>query len=145
MPNKTIFSILILFLISILLPAFAEHSDFEEHDHAYKPKVDKSINATDMAVLPGEAVIIVHGMVCSFCAQGVTRNLSKLPFIDRSKYIKGVKVEIEKQKVTIVVKPENTLDLSQVFKSILKGGYEPVEAYVSDSNGNITVHKADGA
>jgi copper chaperone CopZ len=84
-------------------------------------------------------------MVCSFCAQGVTRNLSKLPFIDRSKYIKGVKVEIEKQKVTIAVKPENTLDLSQVFKSILKGGYEPVEAYVSDSNGNITVHKADGA
>jgi hypothetical protein len=53
-------------------------------------------------------------------------------------------VEIEKQKVTIAIKPDSVLDLHQVFKSILKGGYEPVEAYLSDSSGNITVHKADG-
>ena len=53
-------------------------------------------------------------------------------------------MEIEKQKVTIAIKPDSILNLHQVFKSILKGGYEPVEAYVSDSNGNITVHKAEG-
>ena len=96
-----------------------------------------------MSILPGEAVIIVHGIVCSFCSQGVTRNLSKLPFIDRSKYTKGVKVEIEDQKVTIAIKSDDTLDLTQVFKSILKGGYEPVEAYVSDADGKVTLHKAD--
>jgi len=143
MCHKTIFSIFILFFIATLTPAFAEHDGFEGHDHASKPMADKPVSATDMSVLPGEAVIIVHGIVCSFCSQGVTRNLSKLSFIDKSKYTKGVKVEIEDQKVTIAIKSGDTLDLSQVFKSILKGGYEPVEAYVSDRNGKVTLHKAD--
>ena len=141
--NKTIGTILILFLYTMLLPVFAEH-DYEEHDHASELEVNKPVNTDDMAVLSGEAVIIVHGIVCSFCAQGITRNLSKLPFINHAKYTDGVKVEIEKQKVTIAIKPDSILNLHQVFKSILKGGYEPVEAYVSDSNGNITVHKAEG-
>jgi copper chaperone CopZ len=143
MLNKTIDTILILFLYITLLPVFAEH-DYIEHEHASELEVNKPINTDDRVVLPGEAVIIVHGIVCSFCAQGITRNLSKLPFINQTKYINGVKVEIEKQKVTIAIKPDSVLDLHQVFKSILKGGYEPVEAYLSDSSGNITVHKADG-
>jgi copper chaperone CopZ len=143
MLNKTIDTILILFLYITLLPVFAEH-DYIEHEHASELEVNKPVNTDDMVVLPGEAVIIVHGIVCSFCAQGITRNLSKLPFINQTKYINGVKVEIEKQKVTIAIKPDSVLDLHQVFKSILKGGYEPVEAYLSDSSGNITVHKADG-
>ena len=124
-------------------PVYAEHNGFEGHDHESKSRADKSVDASDVSVLPGEAIIIVHGIVCSFCSQGVTRNLSKLPFIDRSKYTKGVKVEIEDQKVTIAIKSDDTLDLTQVFKSILKGGYEPVEAYVSDADGKVTLHKAD--
>jgi len=124
-------------------PVYAEHNGFEGHDHESKSRADISVDASDVSVLPGEAIIIVHGIVCSFCSQGVTRNLSKLPFIDRSKYTKGVKVEIEDQKVTIAIKSDDTLDLTQVFKSILKGGYEPVEAYVSDADGKVTLHKAD--
>ena len=143
MRRKTIYSIFVLLIISTLIPAYAGHDAFEGHDHAPKPKADKSVVVSNVSVLPGEAVIIVHGIVCSFCSQGVTRNLSKLKFIDKSKYTKGVKVEIEDQKVTIAIKPGHTLDLLQVYKSILKGGYEPVEAYVSDSDGNVTLHNAD--
>ncbi len=143
MCQKTIFSIIMLFFISALTSAFAEHNGFEGHDHDSKPRVDKPVDTADVSVLPGEAVIIVHGIVCSFCSQGVTRNLSRLPFIDKSKYTKGVKVEIEDQKVIIAIKSGSNLDLAQVFKSILKGGYEPIEAYVSDRDGNITLHKAD--
>ncbi|HIF52088.1 MAG TPA: heavy-metal-associated domain-containing protein [Thiotrichaceae bacterium] len=145
MSYKTVFYVLVIYSISLLTPAYAKHNGFEGHDHATKLKADKSVDASDVTVLTNEAVIIVHGIVCSFCSQGVTRNLSKLPFIDKSKYTKGVKVEIEDQKVTIAIKPDSTLDLPQVFKSILKGGYEPVEAYVKDHAGNITLHKADGA
>jgi len=141
--QKTIISIMLLFLISALTPTFAEYDGVEGHEHDSKSSADEPINTSDVTVLPGEAVIIVHGIVCSFCTQGVTRNLSKLPFIDKSKYTKGVKVEIENQKVTIAVKPDSNLDLTQVFKSILKGGYEPVEAYVSDSDGKVTLHKPD--
>lgn len=97
----------------------------------------------DVSVQPGEAVIIVHGIVCSFCSQGVTRNLSKLSFIDSSKYTKGVKVEIENQKVTIAIKPEEQLDLPKVFKSIESGGYDPIEAYVNTADNGIVHYKAE--
>ena len=141
MCKRNILSAFLLIISVGSVPVYAVH---DGHDHESKPRADTSPETVDVSVLPGEAVIIVHGIVCSFCSQGVTRNLSKLPFIDKSKYTKGVKVEIEDQKVTIAIKPDGTLDLAQVFKSILKGGYEPVEAYVSDVGGNVTLHKADG-
>ena len=144
MCKKNILSVILLIISVGSTPVYAEHNGFEGHDHESKSRADKPVDASDMSVLPGEAIIIVHGIVCSFCSQGVTRNLSKLPFIDKSKYTKGVKVEIEDQKVTIAIKPDDTLDLAQVFKSILKGGYEPVEAYVSDADGKVTLYKADG-
>ncbi len=143
--KRKILSAFVLFISVGSIPVYAEHNGFEGHDHKSKPRFDKPVDAADVSVLPSETVIIVHGIVCSFCSQGVTRNLSKLPFIDKSKYTKGVKVEIEDQKVTIAIKPNDLLDLEQVFKSILKGGYEPVEAYVSDADGKVTLHKADGA
>ncbi len=103
----------------------------------------ESASNPDVSVQPGEAVIIVHGIVCSFCSQGVTRNLSKLSFIDGSKYTKGVKVEIESQKVTIAIKPDNKLDLPKVFKSIKSGGYDPIEAYVNTADNGIVHYKAE--
>ena len=90
--------------------------------------------------VPGFAsdyVVHVHGMVCSFCAQGVTKKVSKLPFIDRSKYTRGVKVEIESQKVTIAVKPEQDLDIPALFKAIESGGYDPVDVWTVTASGEI--------
>ena len=142
--KRNILSAFLLIISVGSTPVYAEQNGFEGHDHESKSRADKPLDAYDVSILPGEAVIIVHGIVCSFCSQGVTRNLSKLPFIDKSKYTKGVKVEIENQKVTIAIKPDGKLDLAQVFKSILKGGYEQVEAYVSDADGNVTLHNADG-
>lgn len=87
---------------------------------------------------PNEAIIEVHGIVCSFCSQGVTRKLAKLPFIDASKYTKGVKVEIEQQKVTIAIKRGTTLDIKEVFDSIRSSGYEPIKATIYQDEKIIT-------
>ncbi|MFT5426751.1 MAG: hypothetical protein ACI9ZT_001697 [Gammaproteobacteria bacterium] len=142
--KRKILSAFVLLISMGSIPVYSEHDGLEGHDHESKSKVDKSVDAADVSVLPGEAVIIVHGIVCSFCSQGVMRNLSKLPFIDKSKYTKGVKVEIESQKVTIAIKADEKFDLTQTFESILKGGYEPVEAYVRDADGHVTVQKPEG-
>ena len=76
----------------------------------------KMLGAIVIALLSSPAwatdyIVNVHGIVCSFCAKGVTKKVSKLPFIDKSKYNKGVKVEIEDQKVTIAVLPDQDLDI----------------------------------
>ena len=143
--HKTIISIFVLYLFTALTPAYAQHDGVEGHDQDANPIINHPADASDIAVSPSEAVIIVHGIVCSFCTQGVIRNLSKLAFIDKSRYSKGVKVEIEIQKVTIAIKPDSEIDLEQVFASILKGGYEPVEAYVSNRDGTVSIHKPDEA
>jgi len=88
-------------------------------------------------ILANDYVVNVHGIVCSFCAKGVTKNISKLPFIDRSKYNKGVKVEIEDQKVTIAVLPDQALDVEALYKAIVSGGYDPVTIFSFDENGEL--------
>ena len=93
---------------------------------------------TTPKIAPNEAVIFVHGLVCSFCAIGVQKKLSKLPFLDKSKYTKGVFVEIEKQKVTIALKKGAKFDIKAITKAIKSGGYAPIKIYIADGNGRIT-------
>ncbi len=91
-----------------------------------------------------EAVFEVHGLVCSFCAVGVQKKLSKLPFIDASKYKKGVYVEIEKQKVTVAIKSNEKLNVKMAYKAIRSGGYEPIKVMVADKNGKIITYNEIG-
>ncbi len=79
--------------------------------------------------LAQDYVVNVHGIVCGFCSLGVSKKVSRLPFIDRSKYTKGVKVEVEHQMVTISVKPETKLDKEALFAAIESGGYNPIEIF----------------
>jgi copper chaperone CopZ len=88
-------------------------------------------------VLADDYVVHVHGIVCSFCAKGVTKKVSKLPFIDRSKYKNGVKVEIEEQKVTIAVLPDQVLDVDVLYEAIISGGYDPVDIFIVDEAGEL--------
>lgn len=123
-----LFTLFTAFLLLVLMavPSYAEH---DAHSHDHEDIELKPVEILNIEVQDGEAVIVVQGIVCSFCSQGVKRKLSKLPFIDSSRYSKGVKVEIEKQKVTIAIKPGSDFEIDEVFRSIKSGGYEPVVAY----------------
>ncbi len=88
-------------------------------------------------VFASDYIVHVHGLVCSFCAQGVTKKVSKLPFIDQSKYTKGVKVEIENQKLTIAVIADQDLDIAALFDAITSGGYEPVDIWTVTATGEL--------
>ncbi len=116
-------------LFTLPVPALADHKG---HDHT--PAINKPLIDANIKAQPDESIIIVHGIVCSFCSQGVTKKLSKLDFIDPSKYTKGVKVEISDQKVTIAIKPGMEPDFDVIFESIKSGGYEPVKAYMNDGS-----------
>lgn len=74
-------------------------------------------------------VINVNGIVCEFCSFGVAKKVSKLSFIDQSKYNNGVKVEVEDQMVTIAVKADQSINKDALFGAIESGGYNPVEIW----------------
>lgn len=88
-------------------------------------------------VFASDYVVHVHGLVCSFCAQGISRKVSRLPFIDQSKYTKGVKIEIEKQKLTIAVMTGRDLDIPALYEAITAGGYEPVDIWTVTAAGEL--------
>ena len=74
--------------------------------------------------------IKVNGIVCSFCAFGVHKNLVKLNSLDTAHFKKGVHVDVNAQMITLAMDDSQSLNLNKVYESIKKGGYEPVEFYV---------------
>ena len=99
---------------------------------------------SDFIAKPNEAVFEVHGVVCSFCSVGLQKKLSKLPFVDRSRYKKGVYVEIKKQKVTLATKADAEVDMKSVYKAIKSGGYDLTRAVVANGDGILTHFNKEG-
>lgn len=108
---------------------------------AFVTLVAAAVSAADES---RDIVVNVHGIVCSFCAQGVTRKVAKLPFVDRSRYKKGVKVEIEDQLVTVAIKLGVEPDMAALFDAIRSGGYDPIEAFEILSSGERVKIEAGG-
>jgi hypothetical protein len=83
-------------------------------------------------VEPNQAVVQVNGIVCSFCAYGTEKNLSKLNFLDKSQFgDDGVLIDIQSHRVTLALQPDQEFDFGQVYSAIKKGGYDPVSFYVN--------------
>jgi len=79
-----------------------------------------------------QAVVQVKGVVCSFCAYGTEKALSKLSFLDKSKFgDDGVLMDIHTHRLTLALLPERKLELSQIYHAIKDGGYDPVTFYVN--------------
>ena len=68
-----------------------------------------------------EPVVIdikVIGMVCSFCAQGIEKNISKL------KMVENVDVNLKKGFVSIMVKDGESIDMNEIEQIIKDAGYK---------------------
>lgn len=63
----------------------------------------------------------VNGMVCSFCAQGIEKRLSKLPAA------KAVYVDLKLKVVAVEAKDGQTLDSQQITSEIVDAGYDVIK------------------
>ena len=91
--------------------------------------------AQDSSELTSNYVVSVHGIVCELCSYGVAKKIRKLSFVDKTKYKKGVKVDINNQLVYVAVREDQSLDKSALFKAIEAGGYQPVTLWAIDVDG----------
>ena len=86
----------------------------------------------EILVEPHQAIVQVNGIVCSFCAYGTEKNLSKLNFLDKSQFgDDGVLIDIQSHRVTLALQPDQEFDFGQVYSAIKKGGYDPVSFHVN--------------
>ena len=53
-------------------------------------------------------------------------------------------MDIEKQLMTIAIKPTKKANINMIYKAIINAGYEPKRAYVSKGKNRITVYNAKG-
>lgn len=96
-----------------------------------------------------QLVIQVKGIVCSFCAYGAEKNLSKLSFLDKSQYGDGVLVDIETHRVTLALDPEAIVQYAEISDAITRGGYDPVAYYpvihgeLHEKNGRLLLTSTD--
>ena len=93
------------------------------------------IEKAKVSIKQNEIVFKVKGLVCSFCAQGLQKSLSKLDFIDKKKHKKGVYVDIENQYTLVAIKQDSNVVLDDAISAITDAGYE-VEDIYHNPNGN---------
>ncbi len=63
-------------------------------------------------------VLKVNGMVCSYCAQGIEKRLSKLPQTDK------VYVNLGQKTVAVQAKAGQKFDLAKVKAEVVDAGYD---------------------
>ena len=81
---------------------------------------------------PGNLKLEVKGVVCSFCAYGLTKKFSKLGFVDKKKFGgSGVYTDIEKGSILLALKKGRRIDFKKLKESILSGGYVLVRILVN--------------
>ena len=81
--------------------------------------ISGSLMAPAWAAAEGSRVeVTVNGMVCSFCAQGIERNLRRLSLTQ------AVLVDLKQHRVTINVKPGAVVDDQQIRKAIRDSGFD---------------------
>jgi len=76
--------------------------------------------------VPSANIIRVQtdGLVCSFCAYGAEKSLSKLGFVDESQFGgDGIKVDVKKGFSDIAIQTKKDVDINKIISSIKKGGY----------------------
>ena len=81
-------------------------------------------------VQPRQVIVQVKGVVCSFCAYGTEKNLSKLKFLDTSLFGDGVLMDIHMNRITLALDPNKPLDLKDIHQAIKNGGYDPLTVYL---------------
>lgn len=82
----------------------------------------------------GIALLYVKGLCCPSCAIGIRLKLSKLKFVDKKRFKKGIDMDPKTQLVTVALKEGRTIDQGQIEKKVDDAGYDAMEWYTLEGN-----------
>lgn len=104
----------------------------------------KNLTFNGQAIKNNEVLVIVKGMVCSFCAKGIQKKLAKLNFVNKKKFKQGSKGNIQQQKIMVAIKSNHSANIKSIYKAIRSAGYTPKAAYLLNKNQKIQKYNAQG-
>ena len=85
------------------------------------------------------SLLYVKGLVCPSCALGIRIKVGKLPFVDSTRYKRGVDMDAKTQLITVALLPGVKADDQSLSLAIIAAGYDPVERYTMQE-GNLKSH-----
>ena len=103
------------------------------------------INGQKVDVGQEDLVFQVKGLVCSFCAHGLQKGLSKMKFVDKKKYTKGVYTDITHQFVKVGLKKNKKANIDKALDVITDAGYEVLKSYVNPTGSELKVKEYEKA
>ena len=77
-----------------------------------------------------QVAVQVNGVVCSFCAYGAEKALSKLDCLNQAEFGDGVLIDIETHRITLAMRPGEKIPIRDIYQRIKKAGYDPITLYV---------------
>lgn len=77
-----------------------------------------------------QTIIQVNGVVCSFCAYGAEKALSKIDGLDKSEFGDGVLVDVKTHRITLAMQAGAKIPFQQIYQRIKSAGYDPITVHV---------------
>lgn len=115
--------------------AFALGEDVSEE----VSEATRLISAKEKLSSESDTVILyAKGLCCPSCAIGVRKMISKLDFVDRRRFNKGVELDTKTQLVTVAINTDSQADFDSLSKAIDKAGYDPEKAYFLENTAFTT-------
>lgn len=96
-----------------------------------------TLNGKDVKIGQNEIVFQVKGLVCSFCSYGLQKGLSKLEFVDKNQFTKGVFTDIDHQYTVVAIKEGADADIESARKIIIDSGYEVLNAFTNPTGKSL--------
>jgi hypothetical protein len=97
------------------------------------------INGQKVEVGQDDLILQVKGLVCSFCAHGLQKGMSKLNFVDKKRYTKGIYTDITHQYVKVGLKKNKKLNIDKALSVIQDAGYEVIKTYLNPSGTELQI------
>ena len=82
----------------------------------------------------GVALLYVKGLCCPSCAIGVRLKLSKLKFVDKKRFKKGIDMDAKTQLVTVALKEGRAMDQDEIEKKVDDAGFDAMEWYTLEGD-----------
>ena len=89
------------------------------------------------------ALLYVKGLCCPSCALGVRSKLSRLKYVDKKRFKRGIDMNAETQLVTLALKEGQVMDPLRVEKEVDDAGYVAIEWYTFE-DANLKAHPFPG-
>jgi hypothetical protein len=107
------------FLAVLLTGLFAVRAYSDDKDDKYETQE------------PSQLLVQVEGVVCSFCAYGTEKNLTRLEFVD-PKFFGGddVLLNLKKASITLALQEGKRINFGNIVKAIKKGGYVAIALHL---------------